>query len=844
VVSRYSFSNNLPMKLFIPIALALWAWAGLVYAMPKTDPAMTRSQQTEQLTITVLERAGGSPVADALIKVYKVREIRQTLVTNAKGQVSINLKGLDASQVTISVEHADFSPRTFNLDELLESKGQVELQPDGWLLDEVVVSANRTEEPRIRVPQQIAIISRVDIARSNPATSAEVLERAGVFVQRSQLGGGSPILRGFEASRVLIVVDGVRMNNAIYRAGHLQNVITLDPGMLERTEVNYGAGSVLYGTDALGGVMHFVTRSPKLSVEGGVLTKTNAFVRYGTVAEELTGHLDYEAGGSKWASLTSITYKEFGDLRIGHQRRSVYPDGFGQKGFTVERIGGVDVVQVRNDSNKIAPVGYKQLDVLQKLVYQPSNGLRITLNLQGSTSSNVPRYDRLSEINNGVPTTARWDYGPQHRVLLGVTADLLTASKWYDSARITGAYQFVQEERITRNFNNPSERTQQERVQFLTFNADYSKQLGSNTLRYGLEFTQNFVVSDAWRINVDTQARTERPDQTRYPAGGARTNSIGAYISNRTELKPGLWFSQGIRYAFTHLENRFREGDFAPLSGFQESVTQDFGALVGNLGLVYVPTQNWRLATNLSTGFRAPNVDDIGKFFDSPPNLGQGIIIPNTSLKPERTWNAEATLQYTIPSKLLVTLNGFHTWLDDFIATAPTTYQGNDSVTYGGSKFRTYSFQNLNRAVIYGGSAEIKYLPTSQLEIRGQLVYTKGRVIESTSGKSPLAHIPPAYGLLALRYSPGKWWFEVLGTVHAYKPLREYQLGTEDNEQYATPTGMPNWYTVDVRAERKVTERIIAQLGLLNVFDQHYRMFSSNISGPGRNLVATLRYTY
>lgn len=127
-------------------------------------------------------------------------------------------------------------------------------------LDEMVVSGKSSRESLL-LPQQIKLIDSDNIRESGLATAPALLESAGaVAVQKSQGGGGSPIIRGFEASRILLVIDGVRMNNLIYRSGHLQNLLTTDPYSLSSMEVIYGSASVLYGSDALGGVIHLYTR--------------------------------------------------------------------------------------------------------------------------------------------------------------------------------------------------------------------------------------------------------------------------------------------------------------------------------------------------------------------------------------------------------------------------------------------------------------------------------------------------------------------------------------------------------------------------------------------------------
>ncbi len=148
-------------------------------------------------------------------------------------------------------------------------------------------------------------------------------------MQRSQQGGGSPMLRGFEASRVLMMIDGVRMNNLIYRAGHLQNIITVDNNMLDRAEILFGPSSTVYGSDALGGVIHFYTRNPVLSTSESLQAGGNAFIRTGSANEEKTGHFDLNLGWKRFASLTSFTYSDFGDLKMGENVNSALGEPFG-----------------------------------------------------------------------------------------------------------------------------------------------------------------------------------------------------------------------------------------------------------------------------------------------------------------------------------------------------------------------------------------------------------------------------------------------------------------------------------------------------------------------------------
>ena len=127
-------------------------------------------------------------------------------------------------------------------------------------LTEVVVSVNKWEQKLNEVPNKITKVNKTEILRNNPQTAADLLNQTGtVFIQKSQLGGGSPMIRGFATNRILLVIDGVRMNNAIYRSGNLQNIISIDALGTQTAEVNIGPGSLIYGSDAIGGVMDFHT---------------------------------------------------------------------------------------------------------------------------------------------------------------------------------------------------------------------------------------------------------------------------------------------------------------------------------------------------------------------------------------------------------------------------------------------------------------------------------------------------------------------------------------------------------------------------------------------------------
>jgi hemoglobin/transferrin/lactoferrin receptor protein len=184
-------------------------------------------------------------------------------------------------------------------------------------LEEIVVSATNFNEKQKNIAQKIEVITAKTITLTNAQNTGDLLQSTGkIFVQKSQQGGSSPVIRGFEASRILLVIDGVRMNNAIYRSGHLQNVITTDQNSLSRVEVMYGPSSAIYGSDALGGAIHLITKGPIFAADSKILNTGSGFLRYSSVNKEKTAHVDISIGNKKLAWFQSYNFSDFDDMKM------------------------------------------------------------------------------------------------------------------------------------------------------------------------------------------------------------------------------------------------------------------------------------------------------------------------------------------------------------------------------------------------------------------------------------------------------------------------------------------------------------------------------------------------
>jgi hemoglobin/transferrin/lactoferrin receptor protein len=789
-------------------------------------------------TITVRDKVSILPVSDAAVTAHLPAPNIRTwgTLTNENGQADISTI---AGEDSLYIRHPNYGTQGFSMSEIKNANYTVLLVPHTLMMNEVVFSANKTEEAKSEVPASILVIGDKEVNFSNPQTSADMLmNTGGVFVQKSQMGGGSPVLRGFEANKILMVVDGVRMNNAIYRAGHLQDAITVDPNMLERTEVLFGPSSVMYGSDALGGTIHFYTKKPQLSADSAVFISSNAMLRTATANSELSAHLDLNFGGKRWASLTSITRSDFGDLRMG-SRGNGYDGSFGRCILYVERVDNKDSVLVNSDPLILRHTGYSQIDLNQKILFRQNAHVSHLLNFQLSNSSDIPRYDRLAQIgSNGLPTYAEWNYGPQKRILVSYTLALHQDSSFFDDATIIAAFQSIDQERISRKLNSSKRKDQLEQVLVFSLNADFRKVHGKHEMHYGIESTYNDVTSTATSTNISTGVKTAT--DTRYPDGGSTMNTAALYFSHSWEISDQLIFSDGIRMSMTNLDAHWDDTTFFPFP-FRE-VNQSAIAPSGNIGLVWMPCQAFRMHVLGSTGFRAPNVDDLGKLFESSPGT---LIVPNADLKPEYAFGGEAGASLEIAPGTQIEFTGFYTLLNNAIVTKAFTYEGKDSVVYDGTLSQVQAAQNADKAWIYGFTTGITGDLSEHFSIRGTVTYTYGRYNDKTNDTIiPLDHIPPVFGQTGLIYRTKGLEAEFFVRYNGWKRLADYSPSGEDNLSQATPYGTPAWATLNFRGEYHLNSFLGVNFAIENIMDQSYRHFASGMSAPGRNFIIGIRAHY
>ncbi len=789
---------------------------------------------TNAQTIKIIESGSGTGVNSPTLQFFTPVTINGASVTEITGN---GIGEIDFSNIKVdsfAIVHPDYFSKVVKSDALATDNFKVKLDRKIINLNEYVMSVNQQKDPRDYSPYYVNVIPKQLIENSNSGTTADLLQnQGGVLVQKSQLGAGSPMIRGFEASRVLIVVDGVRMNNAIFRAGHLQNLIRVDQNTLERAEVMYGPGSVMYGSDALGGTMVFKTKDPVLSISDKLLFTGNVMARLGSADFEKTGHVDFNIAGKKFGSFTSFTFTDFDDRWQG-ANGGIDGDSLWNRNFYVERINNADSVFVNPDKNRQVKTEYWQMNAMQKFLFAPNAKDKHIVSVQFTTTSDVHRYDRLTEMASGTAKWAQWYYGPE-TWLLGSYRYERMSGDWKIGAGIT--YQYFNESRNSRRLNNNNLTTQDEKVHAINVNVDLKRTFKKHELKFGFEGLFNSVTSTAFKTNVNTDTLAGSSN-TRYPDGGNSYYAAALYVHETWFPHPKFTVTGGVRLNMVGLNSQFIDTTFFPFP-FNTASQNNFG-VNGHLGVLYAPGKGWRFGLLASTGFRAPNVDDMTKVFDSAP--GQ-LFVPNPNLTPEYSLNGELNLSKTFFDCVRIEVAGFGTYVPSMIAALPFTLNGSDSVVYAGTPSAVYASQNANTGYVVGFNANIQANITKYFAMNSSLTYTYGRLIVS-GVEQPLDHIAPLYGRTAAILNYKKWYAEASVMYSAPKLLGDYSPSGEDNLAYATSVGMPGWYTFNAKLGYSVNKYLRIQVGVDNIMDLKYRTFGSGISGAGRNIIVTLRSSF
>jgi len=805
-----------------------------------------------QTEISVLDGLTGQPIPSVLVFNKNQTE---TILTDKEGKFDLNIFKLNDS---IFFSHVSYEKKSVFFNDL-KDKSVFSLNPQMMGLDEVVLAVGRSKQRLKYISRKVSLIGSKELSSNVNKTGAEILYAAGgIHIQKSQSGGGSPVIRGFEANRVLLVVDGVRMNNTIYRSGHLHNSITIDPNYLERIEVLYGPSSVSYGSDAIGGVVHYFTRIPKFSEDREIKFKKKRL--YNLTNKSKTRNYQLTATNRNWGLFSSLSISDYGDIIMGKNRRHGFENwGLVSHFSENNRDNFFANPSVNSNPNIQRNTAYGQTDFITKVNLKLNNESNLIFNFQASKSSKINRFDKLSELNSNQDLKfAEWYYGPQKRIMLSSILNL-SPSKIFDKGKLIFSYQSIGESRHKRRFDSEILHNQTEKLDLYSINGDFSKTLIQNSeFLYGFEYTHNNLYSKSISNRIDISNPSiflnEFKSLTRYPNDKATHSSLAGYfnylkkINTYSNLNFGLRLSNNkVNLGWNFSSEEFLNNDLNVifLNQFERLNLKNL-SLTGNLGYVTRIMRNNKVSFNISSGYRSPNIDDIGKIRE---NAGI-LLIPNIEIKPEKAYTIDfGWTNYS--NNFNSSLNIYYTILDGtigrdiFYDSSDETTNDSSTIIYQNEEVLTMANYNLGQSKVYGFNYSIDFNVFKNVNLNGNVTYTKGSKLKSGS---PMPSIPPVFGDFKLN-----WKYSNNQLVLSYKFSKNkasdtYSLGGEDRLE-ETPyfindngifeyLGMPKWAIFNISSIHKVKifKRLIdLNFSIENIFDIHYKQFASGISSPGRN---------
>jgi len=635
-------------------------------------------------------------------------------------------------------------------------------------LNEVVITANRYGSLQIKTPEAIRVIDSKSAQNYQLRTAPEaLLLTPGVFVQKTNHGGGSPFLRGLTGNQTLLLVDGIRLSNAIMRYGPNQYFNTIDAFSIEKIEVLRGSGSVQYGSDAIGGTIqafsHELVTAEKPTWGSSLLAR----IATQGMEKSLTGTVNYS--NKKVAFRGRITRRNFGDL-----------------------VGG-------DTTGRLTPTGYQEIDFDLKGKIFLSSKSDLTMAYQSVHQSDVPVYHKIALENYDVNKM-----DPQKRKLAYISLNQKVNTGILKSATFKASFQHNEEGRELLKNGSSILRTENDKVRSFAFSAEaFTSGLNGWSANSGLEVYSDLVNSS----RTDTDLSTDGVVSKRglYP-DGATMISIAAFTMHTLDLQD--WsLTTGARF------NTFINKVEDAVTGMTKLTPS---AIVGNLAVLRKLNKTSNLFVSVNTGFRAPNIDDLGTL---------GIVdfryeTPNFDLKPEHSFQYQ--IGYKHQSRIFRgEVYVYRNELYDLIVRNKIV---GDTI----ENYPVYQKENIERAYIQGVETAWDLELDKSWMLSGSLTYTYGQNITKNE---PVRRIPPLFFRLAVEYKYKAWWINLEWQAAG----KQDRLAAGDKDDNRIPfNGTPGWNIFNVNTSYEM-RFIKVNLSLLNLFNQDYRFHGSGVNGYGRS---------
>lgn len=761
----------------------------LFFLLLSSNPGFSNEKHPTQLSGQVRDKITRAPIPYANIF------IEQTNIgTISANDGRFSLENIPDNGAVLIIRHIGYDEKRIVLNSTAEnvSRFNILLMPKVLPFNEVIFTSNRRAEGLFQSQQDVSIADRDIIERrTSPNTADALREIPGVLVQKTTAGHGAPIIRGLIGKDVLLLYNGIRLNKPTFRFGANQYMNTISAESLDRIEVTKGPGSVMYGSDAIGGVVNMISEPFRFN-EGQNSFSTTVSMRYGTADKSGIFHAGHSNTIGKLSYAGGLSLKKIGDLRAG------------------------------SDVGSQSPTGYNEINGNLKLGLHVNDRTSILVDLLSVQQNKVPRYDKY--------VTGQYEeylYEPQNRYLAGLTVQSRPQQiGWISSLDWNISYQFEEEGTIERKTGS----------EVLTKNSNDLATLGSflqinsvwrnnHVLTYGYEFYFDRVQSGR-TVEVGSAIESQRGD---FP-DGSTYQSFGVFVNDDYIVTTNFDVTFGLRWSRMHLWSPLE----APWGDFDDT----FSDVTGTVGLSYRPTPSLNLIGRYAKGFRAPNFNDsiVLKVSNS------GVDAPSPGLKPEKSHDFEIGAKVN-QERFSGSAFLFYNRLIDLIDRYEGMYNGLDFYDENGNGVRDaeevpiYQKRNAAKAYISGWELSGKYRLNDAWSLSGAAFWTYG---ENETFDEPMSRIPPFMATVKLHFTP-KQQLSLEGYMRA--AAAQDRLSARDiDDSRIEEGGTPGWTTLNFRTTYELRPGLKLDFMFENILDETYKEHGSGVYSPGRNLLLGIRF--
>ncbi|MCI4567888.1 TonB-dependent receptor [Lysobacter sp. CFH 32150] len=673
-------------------------------------------------------------------------------------------------------------------------------------LDLIQVTATRRPESTLDVPAATTIVSAEEMRNAAPQTVMDALHGAvGTFVQQTTPGQGVVIVRGLKGSEVLHLVDGFRLNNAIFRNAPNQYIALVDSQAVDRIEVVRGPSSTLYGSDAMGGVVQMLTTEPHFDGNEWQYDGRLRFM-FGSADRMLLSRAEFATGHDGLAISGGATYQDVDDLRVGGGPR------LGPSAFTAH---GGDF----------------------KLRAEIAEGHELTASAQYMKQPRTPRYDALVPgFRQTQPDNATFFFEPQERRFAQLRWRITKPNALFDTGELHLGRQDIVDDRRTRAPGSSNEDHEQNRDELTGVTGQFGKAIGeSHYLSYGFEMYRDEVASNRTRLNLNSGVVI--PRAPRFPDGSAM-DTAGLYVGDDWRIGDRLDLNYGIRYSRYDIE-------LASMPEFGlVGVRLKPDDLTGNIGLAVELSDNLRFISNVGRGFRAPNIFDLGLLGERP---GGRFNVPNPGLQPESVLSFDAGFKFgseRLVGEVIAFRSQYRDKITSVLTGAGQTADGVPCATPGvpSTCLAVVESRNVTELNLWGIETGARYyMAQPKLELYATATYTRGDE-EFEGAEYSADRIPPLFGKVG-----ALWHARENLSLEAYTlyATRQDRLSPRDAiDPRINPDGTAGWATLNARVGWKANEHFDLALRMENLSDKRYREHGTGLDEPGRNFIFSADYHF